>query len=174
MLVASTAAHFIYKTEPPEKPGYKVAVAASADTGGAEAPETLPDWGTVLTSADTAAGQATFGKCQACHNNAEGGPNLIGPNLWGVVGRATASKAGFSYSDAMKAHAKDSSNWTYDQLFQFIKSPQAWVSGTKMGFAGIKDPKDRLNLIAYLRTQGSTGYPIPAPDPKRAAPATAK
>jgi cytochrome c len=166
------AAH-VYQTEPPKTPGYKVAVAETAAGGGAEQPEMLPDWGAVLPTADAAAGQTTFAKCQACHNNQNGGPNQIGPNLWGVVGRPTASHPGFAYSDAMKAHAKDSSNWTYDQLFQFLKGPQNWVPGTKMTFAGVKDPKDRINLIAYLRSQGSTGYAIPAPDPKREAKAAA-
>jgi cytochrome c len=121
----------------------------------------------VLPTADVAAGQATFAKCQACHNNASGGPNMIGPNLYGVVGRPTASHAGFAYSDGMKAHAKDSANWTYDQLFQFLNGPQGWVPGTKMSFAGIHDAKDRINLIAYLRSQGSTGFAIPKPDPSR-------
>jgi cytochrome c len=165
ILGAREIAVHVYKSEPPEKPGYKVAV---ADTGEAAAgPALLPDWGVVLPTADVAAGQATFAKCQACHNNANGGPNQIGPNLWGVVGRPTASHPGFAYSDGMKAHAKDSPNWTYDQLFQFLNGPQAWVSGTKMSFAGIHDAKDRINLIAYLRSQGSTGYPIPKADPTR-------
>ena len=173
ILGARAVAEHVYKTEPPKVPGYKVAVAETAAGGGAEQPEMLPDWGVVLPTADVAAGQATFAKCQACHNNASGGPNQIGPNLFGVVGRPTASHAGFAYSDAMKAHAKDSANWSYDQLFQFLKGPGTWVPGTKMSFAGLKDAKDRVNLIAYLRSQGSTGYAIPKGDPTREAKAAA-
>jgi cytochrome c len=94
---------------------------------------------------------------------------MTGPNLWGVVGRPTASHPGMSYSDAMLAHAKDAPNWTYDQLYMFLGGPGKWVKGTKMTFAGVKKPEDRINLIAYLRSQGSTGYAIPAPDPSRAA-----
>jgi cytochrome c len=172
ILVVGFVSEGIYHTEPPKTPGDKVAVVEAAAPA-AEAPDLLPDWGTVLPTADVAAGQATFAKCQACHNNANGGPNLIGPNLWGVVGRPTASHAGFAYSTAMQAHAKDSPNWTYDQLYQFLKNPQVWVPGTKMGFAGLKDGKDRVNVIAYLRSQGSTGYAIPGPDPKRAPGAAA-
>jgi cytochrome c len=178
ILGARTIAAHVYQAEPAAKPGYKVAVAETADSGAA-APAMLPDWGVVLAKADVAAGQTTFAKCQACHNNAQGGPNMIGPNLYGVVGRPTASHPGFAYSDGMKAHAKDSPNWTYDQIFQFLNGPQNWVSGTKMSFAGIHDVQDRINVIAYLRSQGSTGYAIPAPDPGRepkaaaAAPAVA-
>ena len=162
----------MFAVEHPKKPGYAVAVAAEAG-GAAEAADTLPDWGTVLPTADVTAGAATFAKCKSCHNNDPGGPNLIGPNLNGVVGRPTASHAGFAYSDGMKAQAAKSANWTYDQLYQFLKAPGAYVPGTKMSFVGIKAGPDRVNLIAYLRSMGSTGYPIPAPDPKRAPGAVA-
>ena len=155
------------------KPGYSIEVADTGGEGGAAAVvDTPPDWGTVLPTADVAAGEKTFQKCTSCHNNAQGGPNMTGPNLWGVVGRPTASHPGMSYSDAMLAHAKESPNWTYDQLYMFLAGPGKWVKGTKMTFAGIKKPEDRIALIAYLRSQGSTGYPIPAPDPSRAAGAT--
>jgi cytochrome c len=162
------------KLEKAEKPGYAIEVAdTGGDTGAAAAVDTPPDWGTVLPAADIAAGEATFKKCESCHNNAQGGPNMTGPNLWGVVGRPTASHPGMSYSDAMMAHAKDSPAWTYDQLYMFLAAPGKWVKGTKMTFAGIKKPEERINLIAYLRSQGSTGYAIPAPDPSRAAGAAA-
>ena len=160
----------IYGFKPAAKPGYAIEVADTAEAGGAaEAVDTPPDWGTVLATANADAGAKTFVKCQACHNNLQGGPNMTGPNLWGVVGRPTASHPGMSYSDGMMAHAKDSPNWTYDQLYMFLANPQKWVKGTKMTFAGVKKPQDRIDLIAYLRSQGSTGYPIPAPDPSRAA-----
>ncbi len=164
----------IFHEKHAEKPGYAIEVAETADAGGAAAAvDTPPDWGTVLASADVAAGAATFKKCESCHNNAQGGPNMTGPNLWGVVGRPTASHPGMSYSDSMMAHAKDSPNWTYDQLYMFLAAPGKWVKGTKMTFAGIKKPEERINLIAYLRSQGSTAYPIPAPDPSRAPGAAA-
>jgi cytochrome c len=160
----------IYGFKPAAKPGYAIEVADTGEAGGAaEVADTPPDWGTVLPAANVDAGSKTFVKCQACHNNLQGGPNMTGPNLWGVVGRPTASHPGMSYSDAMMAHAKDSPSWTYDQLYMFLANPGKWVKGTKMTFAGVKKPQDRIDLIAYLRSQGSTGYPIPAPDPSRAA-----
>ncbi len=177
-------ASMIYnKTDgPPAKPGYAIEVADTGDAGGAAAVvDTPPDWGTVLPAADVAAGQKVFQKCTTCHNDAPGAGVATGPNLYGVVGRATASFPGMPYSDAMLAHAKESPTWTYDQIYMFLGGPGKWVKGTKMTFVGVKKPEDRINLIAYLRSMGSTGYPIPAPDPSRApgaaaagAPATGK
>ena len=155
-----------FAVEQPKKAGYAVAVAQEAG-GAGEPADTLPDWGSVVAKADVTAGQAVFAKCQSCHNNAPGGPNQIGPNLNGVVGRPIASHAGFAYSDAMKTEAQKDKNWTLDVLYQYLKAPTSYVPGTKMTFVGVKSPADRVNLIAYLRSMGSTGYPIPAPDPKR-------
>ena len=145
-------------------PGFAVEVAA--DTGGAaEAADVPPDWGTVLPKADIAAGQATFAKCQACHSLTQ---NNIGPNLTGVVGRKPGTEPGFAYSPAMQAFGAKTPIWNYDQLYNFLKSPGAYVNGTKMTFVGLKKPEDRINVIAYLHTQGSS-LPVPAPNPKAAA-----
>ncbi|HWC63153.1 MAG TPA: hypothetical protein VG501_05985, partial [Rhizomicrobium sp.] len=92
----------------------------------------------------------------------------IGPPLFGVVDRPRASVAGFDYSSAMKSKG---GNWTYDELFKFIKSPGIYVPGTKMSFAGISRSEDRINLIAFLRTNADSPAPIPAPAPKAATPA---
>jgi cytochrome c len=147
-----------------EKPGFAVQV--SAESGGAaEAADVPPDWGTVLPKADVAAGQAVFAKCQSCHSLTANG---TGPNLTGVVGRKPGTEAGFSYSPAMQAFGGKTPVWTYDQIYDFLKNPQAYVSGTKMTFVGLKKPEDRINVIAYLHTQGSS-LPIPAPNPKAAA-----
>jgi len=156
----------LYETESPEKMGYFVEVAEEGGEAGAAA-ELPADWGTVLPTADLAAGEAVFKKCASCHNVASGGPNGIGPNLWGVVGRAVAGHPGFAYSDPLKAHASAAPSWTYDQLDAFLKAPTKYVPGTKMSFAGLKKQEDRVAVIAWLRQQGSGGYPIPAPDPAR-------
>jgi cytochrome c len=162
----------VFTKEPPAKPGYAVEVAAETG-GGAAAPEVPPDWGTVLPKADVAAGQAVFAKCQSCHSLTANG---TGPDLMGVVGRKPGTEAGFSYSPAMQAFGAKQPIWDYEHIYEFVKNPQAYVSGTKMTFVGLKKPEDRINLIAYLHTQGST-LPIPAPNPAAAtaaaAPATA-
>ena len=173
ILVVQQVSGAIYATHAPEKMGYLVNVPDEAEAGAAEA-ELAPDWGTVLPVADLAAGEAAFARCQACHNIAPGGANGIGPNLYGVVGGPVLHSAGFAYSDAMIAHKAEAPTWGYDELDQFITAPNRYVSGTKMSFAGLRDTPTRINLIAYLRSQGSTGFGIPAPDPARqpgAAPA---
>jgi len=171
LLLAATGIgiNMVFEKPAPKKPGYAIEVTEAPAGGDAPAAEVLPDWGTVLAKADVAAGQATFAKCTSCHNNAQGGPNMTGPNLYGVVGRPTASHAGFAYSDGMQAHAKESPNWTYDAIYTFLGAPQKTVSGTKMTFVGVKKSEERINLIAYLRSQGSSAYAIPASDPSRQA-----
>ena len=162
----------VYSSEPPEKMGYFVDVPEEA--AGGEAAVLPIDWGTVLPTADLAQGEAAFARCKSCHTVNAGGANGIGPNLYGVLGRPVAGHAGFAYSDAMVAHKGEAPTWSLDALDEFITAPARDVPGTKMSFAGIRDEETRINLIAWLRTQGSTGYAIPAPDPARqpgAAPA---
>ncbi len=154
----------VFSQEKVQKPGFTVEVAADTG-GGAEAADVPPDWGTVLPKADAAAGQATFAKCQSCHTL---GANSTGPNLVGVEGRKPGTEAGFSYSSAMQAFGGKTPVWDYDHLYEFLKNPQAYVQGTKMTFVGLKKPEDRINVIAYLHTQGAS-LPIPAPNPKAAA-----
>lgn len=155
----------VFTTEPPAKPGYAVEVAAEGGEGGAAAADVPPDWGTVLPAADVNAGQAVFAKCTSCHSLTANG---TGPDLEAVVGRKPGSAAGYSYSPGMQAFAAKTPIWDYDHLYEFLKNPQAYVSGTKMTFVGLKKPEDRINLIAYLHKQGSH-LPIPAPNPAKAA-----
>jgi len=163
----------IFYTPEPKKPGYIVqGVEETASAGPSQpAEEQPPDWGTVLPKADVAAGQQTAQVCTQCHDWSKGGPNKIGPNLWGIVGRPRASHPGFDYSSAMSANHDP---WTYDKLFVYLKSPSGMVPGTKMTFAGITSTQQRINLLAFLRTQSDSPAPIPPPSPaKTAAPANA-
>jgi cytochrome c len=171
IFVVRLVAEKIYEPEKPEKPGYVVEGVAETAGGGTAAAveETMPDWGTVLPTADVAAGKTLSTKCEQCHDLSKGGPNKIGPNLFGVVDRVRASHEGFAYSSAMKGKP---GNWTYDELFKFIKAPGVDIPGTKMSFAGLRSEKDRINLIAYLRTEADAQAAIPAPKPA-AAPAAA-
>lgn len=97
---------------------------------------------------DYEAGKAAFTQCAACHTTAQGGPNMTGPNLYGVFGRKAGTAAGFDYSDPMKG-----AGWTWDaaRIDTWITKPQSVLPGTKMSFVGMPDPKDRLNVIAYLK-----------------------
>jgi cytochrome c len=99
---------------------------------------------------DAAAGEAVFKKnCAVCHTTEEG-KNKIGPSLFGVVGRHSASLAGYSYSDAMK---KVDKTWDDQTLDTYLANPRALAPGTKMIFVGLKSDEDRQNVIAFLESQ---------------------
>jgi len=165
ILIVQQVSGAVYHTKSPEKMGYFV---DAPDEAAAGAETVLPtDWGTVLPVADVAAGQAAFARCQACHTATSGGADGIGPNLFGVVGGPVMHRAGFAYSDAMSKHKAEAPTWGYDELDHFLTAPGRYVPGTKMSFAGIRDTNTRINLIAWLRSQGSGGFAIPAPDPAR-------
>jgi cytochrome c len=101
-------------------------------------------------AADLDNGKHKFAQCRACHTTPQGGPNMTGPNLWDVFGRKAGSLDGFAYSDGMKA-----AGWTWDaaQIDKWITDPRAVIPGTKMTFFGIRDPKDRVDVIAYLKSE---------------------
>lgn len=167
------ATGFIFEVKPPEKPGYVVqGVEVPTGTGAtqaAAAEEQVPDWGTVLPKASVSDGKSISTRCEQCHDLSKGGPNKIGPNLWSIVDSPRGEdRGGFAFSAAMKAKG---GKWTYDELFKFLKSPGAYIPGTKMSFAGLRSPDDRVNLISYLRTQSDSPAPIPPPQPAKAAPA---
>ncbi len=158
----------VYEVPEPAKPGYVVEGVVEDAAAGKAAPteEVVPDFGTVLAKADVAAGKAVSARCEQCHDLNKGGVNKIGPAMWGVIGRARATEAGFSYSSAMMASHNP---WTFAQLYKYIKAPAIMVPGTKMSFAGIRSADERINLIAYLRTQSDAPVAIPAPQPVAAA-----
>ncbi len=158
------AVSLIFEQAPPSKPGYAIAIQEETE-GGAAPADVPPDWGTVLPTANIAAGQAITSKCASCHQFDPAGTNAIGPGLYGVVGRPPGTHPGYSYDQAMQDFAKTHTAWTYDLLYQFLKAPGQFMPGTKMTFVGLPDPKDRINVIAYLRSNGSPSYPIPAPKP---------
>ncbi|WP_019830964.1 c-type cytochrome [Sphingomonas sp. PR090111-T3T-6A] len=155
-----------FHAERPEKMGYTVE-GVEQEAGAESAPAEGPIE-TYLAKADPAKGADVFKKCGACHTDQKGGPNGIGPQLWDVVGRARATEAGFAYSDALKGKP---GAWDWDSLGQWLKSPKEYAPGTKMTFAGLSNPQDRANVIAYLNTQSDA--PKPLPTAPAAAPAAA-
>lgn len=111
-----------------------------------------------LPKANADNGKDIFKKCMSCHTVDKGGKALQGPNLYGVVGRAKGSVAGFGYSEPMKAKGGD---WSYEHLAEFVHNPKGFVSGTKMVFAGVPSATDVADLLAYLRSMADTPAPLP-------------
>ncbi len=135
------------------KRGYTIAGAetAGSDHAGAAKEEEKPvDIAPLLAKADVKAGEAQIKKCTSCHTFDNGGKDGVGPNQWGLVGSHFAHKDGYAYSPALLA-MKDK-KWDAQTLSDFLANPKKYIPGNKMAFAGIKNPQDRANLIAYLST----------------------
>lgn len=182
-LALNIGAGAIFAPEKPAKPGYAIAAKEPGGVGpsAAKAPEQPIE--TLLASASVEKGQATAKQCQACHTFEKGGPNRVGPNLWGIVGRTRASEAGFNYSAAMKAKG---GSWTFDELNKFLANPRGYITGTAMTFAGLSRDSQRADVIDFLHTLSDNPQPLPkaaeaapapaakpAEAPKAAAPAPA-
>ena len=151
----------IFHVEKPKQSAYKVeGVELISSTGSiAEKKEVVQlDITEILALGDEAHGEKVFKKCSACHIIAKGGKNLIGPALYGVVGRTSASIPGYSYSSALKAHGK---SWSFEELNAFLLKPKSYIKGTKMAYAGLRKDKDRASVILYLNSQSDS--PIPRP-----------
>ncbi len=101
-------------------------------------------------TADPVNGEAQFAQCRSCHTIVKGGPNLTGPNLYGVYGSKSAAVPGFEFSDAMKAANK---TWDAPTIDKWIENPRAVLPETKMTFAGVTDAKNRADIIAYVALQ---------------------
>ncbi|MBV9528238.1 c-type cytochrome, partial [Sphingomonas sp.] len=118
------------RSERPEKMGYPIEGVEEAGPGGGAAEKPIESY---LATADATKGGDVFKKCAACHNADKGGPNMTGPNLWGVLGEPIGQgKGGFAFSDAL---AKKGGNWDWHSLSDWLTSPKAFAPGTKMTFA---------------------------------------
>jgi cytochrome c len=136
----------------PAAPGAQPKAAAPA-LSDAEKQTLLASLPAPYNTGDLANGESKFALCQSCHTLAEGGANMTGPNLHGIFGRKAATLPNFKYSEALTA-----AGWIWEphHLDQWIAKPQTFLPGNKMTFAGLKDAKDRTDLIAYLMV--SSGY----------------
>lgn len=140
----------LYHNEIPEKNAYYIEV-DTADTVVAgevksAGPEPIAE---LIATADITKGQKLSRACAACHSFDQGGSNGIGPNLWGVFGRAKASKGDFAYSDALKGLG---GSWDEESLNGFLWKPKKYAAGTKMNYIGLKKTEDRAAMVAWLKT----------------------
>lgn len=96
-------------------------------------------------------GAEVFKKCRACHDVGPEAKNKVGPLLNDILGRKAGTIEGFTYSEANKSAGSKGLVWTEDVLFKYLENPLAFMPGTKMAFAGLKDPQDRKDIIAFLK-----------------------
>ena len=162
-LGSSIVAGEIFHSERPEKMGYPIEGVAVAGEG--EAAEQPIEF--YLAAADLAKGQQVFNKCTACHTVEKGAPNQLGPNLWAVIGEPIGKGRGFAFTPAL---AQKGGNWDWTSMDAWLESPKAFANGTKMTFAGLGNPQDRANVIAFLNSKSDAPRPMPAA-PAVAAPA---
>ncbi len=164
---SSLSSHYFLadKHERPDTMGYAITGVEAAAGAAAAVVEPIANR---LAKADVAKGEATFAKCKACHSIDQGGANGIGPNLWAVVGDGVGvGRGGYAFSDVLKGKG---GKWDFATLDQWLTSPAAFATGTKMSFAGIASPEERANVILYLNSKGSN---LPLPAAQAAAPAAA-
>ena len=125
--------------------------AAPAETASAPAPASgEADINTRLAAADLKRGQTMYFQCRACHSLEEGGPNKVGPNLYGVFGRKAGLTPGFSYSEAL---TESDVVWTVEAMDEWLARPSQFLPGNRMVFIGVKDADDRASLIAYMQQE---------------------
>jgi cytochrome c len=159
VVALNITAEAIFTPSHPAKPGYEIAVpehGAAPGAGQPAAPEEPIE--KLLANAAVDRGEGISRPCGTCHTFQKGGQNLVGPNLYAIVGRPRASAPGFNYSDAMKMRGGE---WSIEDLNKFLTKPQDFVPGTKMTFGGLPRGNQRADLLAYLNSLADNPKPLP-------------
>ena len=150
----------IFYVEKPKKSAYQVAsvTTVTSTTSAETSSENSESENIVALFASTSAanGAKVFKKCLACHSVVKGGPNKIGPNIFGVLNRRAGSVSNYKYSKAILAYGKV---WSFEEMNGFLTKPKDWIKGTKMSFIGLRSAKDRAAVILYMNE--NTDNPLP-------------
>jgi len=147
----------IFAVKKPSVEGYKVEIEVS-NTSATKSTTDQIDISSLLASGDVEHGAKIFKKCAACHSINRGAKNKIGPKLWNVMFRPVGTIADYKYSKALSTYGKE---WTWEEINGFLIKPAKWISGNKMGFAGLKSEKDRASVILYLNQNSDNPKILP-------------
>ena len=154
-------ADFLFHIDKPEQSAYKIEGLETVDVANVSVEKKVEEKVNIvqlLSLGDIAHGEKVFKKCSACHMVAADGKNMIGPNLWGVIGRNAGSISDYNYSKAMIAYGKE---WSFEEMNAYLIKPQAYIKGTKMAFAGLRKEKDRASVILYMNSKSSSPKTLP-------------
>ena len=146
--------NFIFKTDEGVV-AYKVEVIEKTTT---DAVDEVFDLASFVALGDVEHGKKVFKKCAACHSINQGGKNKIGPALWSVMQRKSGELSDYNYSKSLINHGKI---WSFAELNGFLLKPATWIRNNKMGFAGLKDERDRASVILYMNESSDNPIPLP-------------
>jgi len=147
----------VFHVEKPNTSAYKVEVSTTSSTQDSST-EQLVDIAALLARGNLDDAKKVWKKCTACHSIKKGGKNKIGPALYNVLGRNVAALDNYKYSKALAAYGK---TWTFEEMNEFLKKPQAYIKGTKMAFAGLKKEKDRASILLFMNQNSDNPLPLP-------------
>ena len=148
----------IFTPDKPQQSAYKVEKIEPALTTVSSTGEAAVGINELLAMGTIEHGEKVFKRCSACHMIAAGGKNMIGPNLWSILGKKTGVAPGYKYSKALAAYGKE---WSFEEMNGFLIKPSAHIKGTKMAFAGLKKEKDRASVILYMNSKSDKPLPTP-------------
>ena len=148
----------MFTPDKPQQSAYKVEKIEPTLTSASSTGKAAVGINELLAMGTVEHGEKVFKRCSACHMIAAGGKNMIGPNLWSILGKQTGVASGYKYSKALAAYGKE---WSFEEMNGFLIKPSAHIKGTKMAFAGLKKEKDRASVILYMNSKSDKPLPTP-------------